>query len=241
MGEIQVWPQRQTLADEAYIELKSRIMQSFLQPGAKLSIDGLAKHLSISQTPIREALARLEVEGLVERRPLSGYSVTPLLTTDEFNDLFELRLFMEPLAANRAAVQAGVPHGTAGDGTDLRALARTPAFHGDAKPSQLAFTEADMRFHASVASMGDSVMLAKAIRRLDAHLHLHRAYIAPESIGETEAEHLEVAEAIIALQPLAAEEAMRRHLERSRTRHAAAFKAADAAAASRPKRAKASR
>ncbi|NUQ86992.1 MAG: GntR family transcriptional regulator [Glycomyces artemisiae] len=240
MGEVQVRPQRQTLADKTYDELNSRIMQSVLPPGAKLSIDGLARQMAISQTPLREALARLEAEGLVERRPLSGYSVTPLLTTEEFNDLFDLRLLMEPLAASRAAGRVGTVHMT-GTGEALRALARTPEYHSDAKLSQLAFTEADAKFHASVAKCSGSPVLAKAIRRLDAHLHLHRAYMEPESIGETEAEHLAVAEAIIAQQPLAAEAAMRRHLERSRVRHAAAFTAAEADAAPNPKRAKANR
>lgn len=241
MGEIQVWPARQTLADKAYVELKSRILQSILEPGAKLSIDGLAKHLAISQTPIREAMARLEAEGLLERRPLIGYTVTPLLTIAEFEDLFDLRMLMEPLAARRSAERGTDRHDLGTSAMTLRMLAQTPEYHSDAKLSQLEFTEADARFHAEVAVNSGSTVLAKAIRRLDAHLHLHRAYIEPESIGETEVEHLAVAEAIIAKQPLAAEEAMRRHLERSRIRHRAAFEAARTEPAPKPKRAKAKR
>lgn len=255
-------PEKRTLADEAYTELKSRIMRSELVPGAKLSIDGLAKQLAFSQTPIREALARLESEGLLARRPLSGYTVEPLLSAAEFDDLFEIRMLLEPRAAKRAAERgllvpeamgrhlaegtggtgaiaraerrpaetALVRSGTAADTTDLAlaeanallAAARTP----DAGADKLLFTEADARFHNSVAELSGSAQLAKSIRRLDAHLHLHRAYIEPESIGETEMEHLAVADAIIAQQPLAAEEAMRRHLDRSRIRHRAAFEAA---------------
>jgi DNA-binding GntR family transcriptional regulator len=241
MGEIQVWPERHTLADEAYVELKSRILQSILEPGAKLSIDGLAKHMAISQTPIREALARLEAEGLLARRPLVGYTVTPLLTITEFEDLFDLRMLMEPLAARRSAERGTDRHDMGTTAMGLRMMARTPGYDSDAKLSQLEFTEADARFHAEVAANSGSTVLTKAIRRLDAHLHLHRAYIEPESIGETEVEHLAVAEAIIAQQPLAAEEAMRRHLERSRTRHRAAFEAARTEPTPKPKRAKAKR
>ncbi|GAB3220741.1 GntR family transcriptional regulator [Glycomyces halotolerans] len=221
MGEALVWPERQTLADEAYTELKSRILQSVLEPGVKLSIDALAKRLEISQTPIREALARLESEGLVERRALVGYKVTPLLTREEFEDLFEMRLLLEPVAARRAAARSeecgpDVP-------AALRMLARTPSYSSDAKLSQLDFTEADQRFHNYVGEVSGSPMLARSIERLDAHLHLHRAYIAPTAIEETEDEHRAVAEAIIDRKPLAAEEAMRRHLENSRRRHAAVF------------------
>ncbi|SDD56272.1 GntR family transcriptional regulator [Glycomyces harbinensis] len=247
-------PEKRTLADDAYTDLKSRIMRSELAPGAKLSIDGLAKQLAFSQTPIREALARLESEGLLARRPLSGYTVAPLLSTAEFADLFDLRMMLEPLAARRAAERAtgGDVRGRAGarstpaSGTgaagpletdDLLAAALTPPPDAD----KLLFTEADRRFHNEVAALSGSVQIEKAIRRLDAHLHLHRAYIKPESIEETEAEHLAVAEAIVVRQPRAAEEAMRRHLERSRTRHAAAFSAVNGETAAKPKRAKAVR
>ncbi|WP_100445242.1 GntR family transcriptional regulator [Glycomyces xiaoerkulensis] len=228
MGEALVWPERQTLADEAYTELKSRIMQSGLEPGAKLSIDGLAKRLEISQTPIREALARLEIEGLVERRPLSGYKVTSLLTEDEFEDLFDMRGLLEPVAAARAAGRDPDRH--EGDlEQNLRALARTPEFSADAPLSRLEFTEADKRFHNCVGRLSGSRMLAQAIDRLDAHLHLHRSHIGSKAIEETEAEHLAIAEAIIERKPLTAEEAMRRHLNGSHARHAAAFGRADAA------------
>lgn len=288
---------KRTLADEAYSRLKSRIMRSELAPGAKLSIDGLAKQLAFSHTPIREALARLESEGLLARRPLSGYTVEPLLSATEFADLFEIRMLLEPLAARRAAERAlleapgGIGLAEVGKGVEsadggtaarrlatgggviepagataaqndaiatarrgaavlqgvggfaeeaaaLRDRARTPEPSAD----KLDFTEADARFHNAVAQLSGSVQLEKAIRRLDAHLHLHRAYIEPESIGETEVEHVAVAEAIIAQQPVAAEEAMRRHLERSRIRHRAAFEAAATAVTTpKSKRAKASR
>jgi DNA-binding GntR family transcriptional regulator len=297
--------EKRTLADEAYSRLKSRIMRSELAPGAKLSIDGLAKQLAFSHTPIREALARLESEGLLARRPLSGYTVEPLLSATEFADLFAIRMLLEPLAARRAAERAasegssGAAPG-AGESAARRAMRETlgasaapeesgaaarssvreslgagvaPEASGSAararresvtrlgggfaeeaaalldrartpEPSadKLDFTEADACFHNAVAELSGSVQLSKAIRRLDAHLHLHRAYIEPESIGETEVEHLAVAGAIIAQQPLAAEEAMRRHLERSRTRHRAAFEAAaNQVTAPKPKRTKASR
>ena len=266
-------PEKRTLADEAYTELKSRIMRSELVPGAKLSIDGLAKQLAFSQTPIREALARLESEGLLARRPLSGYTVEPLLSAAEFDDLFEIRLLLEPRAARRAAERGLLAPGTgateaapttgadavlarnvAADAIDLAltdapglapaevnallAAARTP----DAGADKLVFTEADAHFHNAIAELSGSAQLAKSIRRLDAHLHLHRAYIEPESIGETETEHLAVVNAIIAQQPLDAEEAMRRHLDRSRIRHRAAFEAARTTTpAPKKKRARATR
>lgn len=232
--------EKRTLADEAYTELKSRIMRSELVPGAKLSIDGLAKQLAFSQTPIREALARLESEGLLARRPLSGYTVEPLLSAAEFDDLFEIRMMLEPRAAKRAASLLVIDASglAAAEADALLTAARTPSAGAD----KLLFTEADAHFHNAVAELSGSAQLTKAIRRLDAHLHLHRAYIEPDSISETEVEHLAVADAIIAQQPRAAEEAMRQHLERSQTRHRTAFEAARTAEPDpKPKRAKATR
>ncbi|THV40677.1 GntR family transcriptional regulator [Glycomyces buryatensis] len=240
MGEMLVVPKRETLADKAHSELKSRILQSVLEPGTKLSIDGLARTMRFSQTPLREALARLEAEGLVERRPLVGYTVTPLLTSKEFNDLFEIRLLLEPIAARMAAERPRKEHPEGlNEIVGLENLAQSSGgeFHSDAKLSQLEFTEADARFHWEVARHGSS-QFANAIRRLDAHLHLHRAYLEPEFIRETEAEHQAIAAAIIGKKPLAAEEAMRRHLERSRVRHATAFRNAESAASAAKPRAK---
>ncbi|GAB3655198.1 GntR family transcriptional regulator [Glycomyces tarimensis] len=226
MAETLVGSERQTLADEVYVRVKARIMESELAPGQKVSIDGLARVLEVSQTPVREALARLESEGLLERRPLSGYTVTPLLSRDEFEDLFDMRLLLEPEAARRAAARG------AGDAdllAELRGIADIPAEGLDRQAGQLAFTEADERFHTLVAQLSGSAILAKSILRLDAHLHLHRSYIPPADIAETQAEHLAVTDAIIAKKPLAAERAMRRHLEAARVRHAAAFQSAGTA------------
>ena len=218
--------QKQTLADAAYARLKESVIEGELAPGAKVSIDGLARRLSISQTPIREALARLESEGLLARRPLSGYTVTPLLDAAELADLYEIRLLLEPYAARRAAERD--PRGDrAGTQARLTAAARMPA----PTVGRAAFTEADARFHDEVALLSGSVQLRSAIRRLDAHLHLYRAYIEPKAIEETESEHRAIAEAVARFDPAGAAEAMRIHLERARDRHDAAFRNAEAARA----------
>src|SRR6266545_7066580 len=82
-------------------------MDGVVEPGTRLNIDALARELGISQTPIRESLARLESDGLVLKEPLRGYRVSSRLTRAEFEDLFEFRLQVEPWAAARAAERAG--------------------------------------------------------------------------------------------------------------------------------------
>ncbi len=81
-------PARQMLAGEVYEYIKTQLMDQRIQPGVRINIDKLARQLQISQTPIREALARLEAEGLVTKEPLRGYSSTPLLDPSSFQQLY---------------------------------------------------------------------------------------------------------------------------------------------------------
>ena len=116
------------LRESVYESLKRLLMDNALEPGTRLSIDGLARELQVSQTPVREALFRCEAEGLVVRRPNAGYVVAPLLGRDALLDLYDLRLLLEPTAAARAAANA-----TERDRQDIddavRAMA--PAVDGD--------------------------------------------------------------------------------------------------------------
>ena len=96
-------PRRSVLSDETYDLVKAMILTHEIAPGAKVNIDALALKLGVSQTPIREALARLESDGLIAKEALKGYSTTKLLTVKQFNDLFQFRILIEPWAAEQSA------------------------------------------------------------------------------------------------------------------------------------------
>ena len=91
-------PRRSVLTDEIYEFLKSKLMDNVVEPGSRLSIDGLSRDLGCSATPIREALARLESDGLVAKRPHYGYTAAPLIDSTTFDELFRMRLLLEPEA-----------------------------------------------------------------------------------------------------------------------------------------------
>ncbi|MFE9356264.1 GntR family transcriptional regulator [Streptomyces olivaceoviridis] len=95
-------PVRTSVRESVFQALMALLMDHALKPGAKLSIDGLARELGVSQTPVREALARCESEGLVVHRPDVGYLAAPLLDQAGLNDLYDIRLLLEPTAAERA-------------------------------------------------------------------------------------------------------------------------------------------
>ncbi len=101
-----------------YARLKRRILTCALAPGSELVERELACELAVSRTPLRETLARLAYEGLVVRRPYTGYVVAPL-TEAGWRDLCEFRALLEPEAAALAARRA-----TAADVEELLRLVR---------------------------------------------------------------------------------------------------------------------
>ena len=103
--------------DGAYEGLKELILDQRMAPGEHLNIDALAPRMGISQTPIREALARLEAEGLVVKTPPRGrYLVAPMLDAAAFDHLYEVRLLLEPICREGRLPCRATPPSTAGRG-----------------------------------------------------------------------------------------------------------------------------
>jgi DNA-binding GntR family transcriptional regulator len=95
-------PQRRSHADTVYDALKKDILSGALSPGVILREEELARRHHVSRTPVREALSRLEAEGLAARHGGSGLLVSEL-GTDEIIDLYVLREVLEGLAARLCA------------------------------------------------------------------------------------------------------------------------------------------
>lgn len=97
------------LRDVAYRRLRAAILSGDLAPGDSLRIDELARQLALSRTPVREALARLRDEGLVETRPRSGTRVSPL-RLDEAREALDVIGAMHELAVRRAVARLQEQH-----------------------------------------------------------------------------------------------------------------------------------
>src|SRR3954447_4282359 len=201
---------RVTLSDEVYESIKALIMDHTIAPGQRVTIDAISRQLDVSPTPVREALARLEADGLVIKRPMAGYTTTSLLTPAEFEQLFEVRLLLECAAAARAARSWDPAEPV--EFPPVPAPTADPGYAGHA-----AFTSADAAFHDAVAAASGNPILHDSITRLHAHLHIHRISFPGQS--STQAEHDAIVAAIQAGDQTGAAEAMRRHLEAARARH----------------------
>jgi DNA-binding GntR family transcriptional regulator len=97
---------RRLLRDDAYAALRQAILDGTLAPGERLRDTELCAWLGLSKTPVREALARLEEDGLVETAPQRYTRVAPL-DRDEARDAFELVAAIHALAARLATPRMG--------------------------------------------------------------------------------------------------------------------------------------
>lgn len=93
-----------TMVDHVYHQIKKDIIEDFLRPGEKINPNVLCSRYGVSQTPIKQALNRLMVEGLVEGIPRKGCKVRRI-SWSEIDEIFELRLMME-LHFSEAATRA---------------------------------------------------------------------------------------------------------------------------------------
>jgi DNA-binding GntR family transcriptional regulator len=209
-------PERRPLSDDVYDALLGLLMDHSIEPGSRLKIDVLAKDLGVSQTPVREALARLEPEGLVTKQAHRGYTATPLLDAEGVGQLYAMREQLEPFSARLAAPRVG-PDELAALGalvTAMRKEAAQPSGAGG-YPGHRGFVDHDAEFHRFIAEHSGNALLVDAVARLRAHLHLYRLYFDHGIEAETSAEHEQIVAALASGRGAAAEKAMRDHIRQS--------------------------
>lgn len=207
--------QRRVLADHAYERLKELIVSRQIAPMSWMVIDVLARDLGVSQTPVREALARLESDDLVRKMNNGRYRTEPLLTQDSFNHLYDVRLQLEPYAAGLAA-----RHINDEELADLRkveaSMEAAPTGGDYAQFSR--FNQANAIFHDLIAKFSQNPFLYGAISRLHSHQRIAHLYVNHGIVdaGPAVKEHTEIVAAIAAHDVNSAADAMRTHIERSR-------------------------
>ncbi len=118
-----------SLPDQLAERLRERILAGTIEPGAPVRQDNLAAELGVSKIPLREAMARLEQEGLLRSEANRGYFVREL-STAEAREVYALRLKLEPPAAALAAAEADESDRIAARAA-LDALDHAIAAHGE--------------------------------------------------------------------------------------------------------------
>jgi DNA-binding GntR family transcriptional regulator len=161
-----VEPSRGNLPDRVYKKLKRQILTCGVAPEHRLIESDLCSAFGVSRTPLREALNRLALEGLVVAAPVSGYAVAPL-TIEDIRHLNEVRQAVEAeaaaLAAERATEEdlqamesfATLKYKQGDRSTYVISLQRNRAFH-----LAVAHASRNPRLEALVASVLDQVQRA---------------------------------------------------------------------------------
>lgn len=151
--------QIRTIADQLYYLIRKRILQGELAEGDPIRQDTIAAELGISKIPLREALARLEQDGLVRSHANRGFTVNTL-SAEEADEVFALRLQLEP-----AATVAGSRHANAADHAHARATLAAvgnACMQGDGD-----WGECNRAFHMSLISPGSGTLTYTMIERLN--------------------------------------------------------------------------
>jgi DNA-binding GntR family transcriptional regulator len=202
-----------TLTSKVYAEIKRDLVRCLMRPGEALHEADLAARFKVSKTPVREALNQLAREGYLDVEPRRGYVVSPISLKD-VQDVFQLRLMVEPAAAGLAAERGDeeiLP--------TLQRLSRIEYRHGDPE-SYAAFLSANREFHTAVARATGNHRLASFVERLleEMERFFHLGLDIRDSSEEMVHEHQELVDAIVGGDGKAAEDFMHKALITSRKR-----------------------
>jgi GntR family transcriptional regulator, rspAB operon transcriptional repressor len=209
------------LPDRIYATLKHRILTCAMLPGARIVEKDLCGEMQVSRTPLREALNRLALEGLVAIAPFRGYAVAPL-TIGGFRELCEVRRILESEAAALCAARA-----TDEDVKRLESLAEL-RYRKEDRHTYEVYLRANSLFHqALVLATHNGRLEAMVMGALDQH---QRPLYMGLGVGvdgkASTSEHEEIIEAIRKRSPAKARKVMIQHIARAEERIAHALEAA---------------
>jgi len=203
---------RTTLSEEAYQAIRRQIITGALLPNAKLVVGTLARGLALSATPVNEALAALEREGLVHYSPHRGYFVSSI-TPETVEELYSVREVFELLATRLAAQNA-----------DRQTIQRLQEILQQARQSirlndTATFSDLDIEFHRVIWRSSRNALAARIGELIGGHIRLLVATTAraPGRFRGAFDEHHRVYKAIKAHDPTAAVAAMRHHIRSAKS------------------------
>ncbi|SOZ20107.1 GntR family transcriptional regulator [Cupriavidus taiwanensis] len=194
----------------AYTQLRLLILSGSVLPGERLVSQQIADEIGASRTPVREALARLESQGLVVRTDKWGYAVRSM-TLNEAEHLFESRLVIEVANARFAAERA--------TSAKLAEIATTQAAARSLLQARrlIEFQHASRRMHELVAEGASNTQLLRMFQQINDLVILFGVTLlraSPSRAEEILAENQLICDAITAHDDAAAADAMRAHITR---------------------------
>lgn len=205
------------IRSDVYNVLRREILSCAIPPGAEIRDADIAERFAVSRSPVRDALLRLEAEGLVVISPRKGYRAAPISIADA-RDLFDFRSVLEPACAANVAAEA--------PDEALEALDRfrtMKGFDGDDEDAAASFVRYNREFHIGVALLCGNRRIREAT--VDVIEQFDRLVTVSISVGMGAdqraaliAEHGEIIDALQARDGKAAGRILARHAGRARKR-----------------------
>ena len=199
-----------TATSRAYDHVKQAILDRAYPGGALLSEGEIATAVGVSRTPVREALLRLETEGLVRLYPKRGALVLPV-SPQEISDVMETRELVETFTAGKTAIGPGLVE-------ELTACLTTMREHSAAADAK-EFAHADRRFHrAIVAAAGNEILTQLYDSLRDRQLRMARLTADdPGRAADAVRDHAVILEAVRSGDRRRIRSAIHRHLQTAGT------------------------
>jgi DNA-binding GntR family transcriptional regulator len=198
---------RRSLTDTVYQYLKESIVAGHLLPGSQIFEERITQQLDVSRTPVREALQRLDFEGLVEVRAHKGTFVS-LIDDESLREIFEYREAIEGQVARLATER--MDEDARRELGELLERFRESVGRGDPR----AFHDADTRLHRTLVAACGNRRLQRSMAILESQIARTRflSIIALTRMEKSSSEHEAIVRAVMDRNPREAEETMRHHI-----------------------------
>lgn len=195
--------------NKVFEQVRREILSCALMPGEELRENELARRYGVSKSPVRDAMQKLEFEGLVEIEPRRGHRVKPISVSDA-EDMLDLRVILETAAVRRIAERASE--------ADLEDLDR---FRSADTTSISGFTVYNRDFHKYLSRLSGNRRLAEETQRvMEMYDRLCMVSLSnkrgPDSFAEPLADHVAIIDALQARDGTRAARLLTRHITRSR-------------------------
>ena len=196
------------LRDIVFKTLREAIITGDLQPGERLMEIKLANELGVSRTPVREAIRKLELEGLVIMTARKGAEVAPINEKD-LKEVLEIRKSLESLACELSCRNVKDT-----DIRKLRSINQEIARGVDTEDIEL-ITQKDVEFHEIINTLTDNQRLIQMLHQLKEHIFRYRfEYIKEMKNKQTIVdEHNRIIDAIASKDPKKASSEIEQHIE----------------------------
>ncbi|MEE2039566.1 GntR family transcriptional regulator [Nocardiopsis sp. CT-R113] len=195
--------------DRVYALMREEVLSGRIAPHTRLGEVRLAERFGVSRTPVREALARLHSDGLVERRENGFYATVPNLA--ELRDLYELRVTLELRGISRAIEDPTVRHDPE---ILLVELDRWGKLRADPPAPDPSFVLLDEEFHAALSRASGNRALTDSLVSVNQRIRRVRMYdfLTGDRITSTITEHIQITEHLVAGELDSAYRAMHEHV-----------------------------